>query len=119
MWRDFGIDEKKLETVHYRELCKAIIKEVNEINKNWRNGNHKNIKEKCDSIDFRSVVIGKDRITDFTCDDSVQDGEKTITFRSRINLVVQRRTAMPAVSFAVTNTEIVVRDCCSIKIICD
>ena len=108
MWRDFGIDEKKLETVHYRGLCKAIIKEVNETDRNWRNGNHKDFKEKCDSIYLGSGVVGKDWIVDFDYNYQIWDQEKTITFRSRMNVVAQRRVVVPAGSSVVTNTEIVV-----------
>ena len=110
VWWDLGVDEKKLETVHNRELCKTITKEVNEIANNWRNGKFKINKineEPCYAINFADLVIGKSWIADFIYDDWDCDGEKTITFRNRTNLD-QHCIVIPAGSLAVTNAEIVV-----------
>ena len=103
------MDEKKLESVNYRELCQAIIQELNEIERNWRNGKFKKIKKKwnLNSSDFQHVVIGKDWIA---CIDNEpwSTGEKKINFHSRTSLVVQRRVSIPRNSFAVMNTKIIV-----------
>jgi hypothetical protein len=39
VWWDFGVDENRLQAVHYRGLYKTIDQEVNEIERNWRTGN--------------------------------------------------------------------------------
>ena len=107
VWWDLGVDEKKLETVHYRELCKTITKEVNEIANNWRNGKFKINEEPCYAINFADLVIGKNWIADFIYDDWDCDGEKTITFLNRTSLD-QHCIVIPAGSLSVTNAEIVV-----------
>jgi F-box-like len=108
VWWHFGIDEKKLETAHYRELCKTIIKEVNETDNNWRTGNFKKTEETCYSINFAHVVIGKDWIANYDYNYRFRDDEKMITFRNRTS-VDQHCVVIPDGFFAVTNAEIVVR----------
>ena len=56
-WRDIvrilGVDVKKLETVHYRSLCRGIIHELKPNVRNWRNGKFKEI-VKCTSKEIRA-----------------------------------------------------------------
>ena len=70
------MDEKKLETVHYRELCKAIMKEVNEIDNNWRKRNFELIEDKGGYMYSTPFKIKDDRLADFNYCDWVWDGEK-------------------------------------------
>jgi F-box-like len=66
LWRHvflaIGMNLKKLETVNYRVLCKAIIQELHEIDNNWRTGSFKITKQEWYSNNFPRVVIGKDWI---------------------------------------------------------
>jgi F-box-like len=39
--RTFGVDVKKLQTVHYKSLCRTIVQELKQIEQNWRTGNCK------------------------------------------------------------------------------
>jgi F-box-like len=41
VWRDFGVNEENLQSLHYRGICRVIIREMNKIDNNWRNGNFK------------------------------------------------------------------------------
>ena len=52
VWWDFGEDEKKLQTVHYRGLCKVIIQEVKKLDANLRNGNFKRSSKDLNSADY-------------------------------------------------------------------
>ena len=49
LWRsvlqNFGVDVNKLENVHYRGLCRAILRQLNKINRNWRTGNFEEVEE--------------------------------------------------------------------------
>ena len=110
VWRNFRVDEENLETVHYRELCRAIIKKVNEIDNNWRNGNYKIIEKQLDleSYKFPHVVIGKDWIANVDYGDWLLRSVKKILFCNRMNLVVQHCIVIPRGAFPVTNAEIVV-----------
>ena len=57
-WRrvlqNFDVDVDKLETVHYRGLCRTITRQLKEIDRNWRTGKFKEIEEK--AINGRQVV---------------------------------------------------------------
>ena len=107
MFRAIEMNEKKLETVNYRELCKAIIQELHEIERNWRTGNYKIITEKWYSDRFLHVVVGRDWIAKLDNYYSA-GGVKNITFHSRTSMVCQSFISIPDGSSAVTNTEIVV-----------
>jgi F-box-like len=93
VWREFGLEERNMQIGHYREVCKAIIQEMNELDNNWRTGNYKIIKKKCTLRNSSHFVIGKDFLADF-CNDS-WSGQWGITFRSRATMDVQHYVRIP------------------------
>jgi F-box-like len=107
MFRDFGMEEKNLETLNYRALCKAIIQELNKIENNWRTGNYKISTNEFYSGSISRVVIGKDWIAKLYCNGLTGHVEK-ITIHSRTSMVVECCIVIPLGSFAVTNAKIVV-----------
>jgi F-box-like len=108
VWWELGVDERKLETVHYRELCKAIMKEVNEIDNNWRKRNFELIEDKGGYVYSTPSKIRDDRLADFNYCDWVWDGGKKdkLKFHNRTSMSL-RCIVIPDESFAVTNTDIV------------
>jgi F-box-like len=45
VWQNLRVNVDKLEIVHYRGLCRAIVRHLNKINRNWRTGIFKEIEE--------------------------------------------------------------------------
>jgi hypothetical protein len=107
MWRDSGVDEKKLQTVNYRGLCKVMINEVNKLDNNWRTGNFKRSSKSVYSSYGSSGTIGDHCISLSFRDGSWCHGNMFIFFH-RTNLEVQSLIVIPDGLFAVTNAEIVV-----------
>ena len=108
VWRDFGVDEKNLDAVHYRRICKAIIREWNEIYRNWRKGNF-NVTSK-QFVQFANrthVTIGNDLIA-LKFDHCWNDENDKYELLHRTSLEVITEVEITNGWFAVTNTEIVV-----------
>ena len=108
-WRDivrlFGVDVKKLETVHYRSLCRGIHREEKQTDRNWRTGNFKNNSPTNFLEDIAEITVWGDRIAVYSW------------YQSMTNLMyLVHRTSLEEISSieihedfcAVTNTEIVV-----------
>ena len=97
-----------METVHYRGLGKAIMREVNEIDNNWLTGNYKKIKTKGGDIST-NFITRMDYLADFNyCEWVWNDNRKEkLEFHTRTS-ITQCCIVVPDGSFAVTNTEIVV-----------
>jgi F-box-like len=105
-WRNvvriFRVDVEKLATVHHRSLCRAIIEELKQIDRNWRTGN---FKRTCSTDSFENIsdiIVLGDRIAVYS-----SSGSK-MTIVHRTSLQVISSVKIPDGSFAVTNTEIVV-----------
>jgi F-box-like len=109
VWWDSGIDEKKLETVHYRGLCKAIIQEVNEIDNNWRTGKFQKTKENYDFMNLAHFTVKKVFLADFDYREWVwkHGRREELKFYNQTSMS-ECCIVIPRGSFAVTNTEIVV-----------
>ena len=112
---DLGVDETKLETVHYRELCKAIIQEVNNLDGNWRTGNcEKRTKDLNFYWSAKHIIIGKNCIArygkrdDYPLEEQLWHDKMEVRFLHRTNLEVQSCINLPDGSLAATNAEIVV-----------
>jgi F-box-like len=107
-WRNilriFGIDVEKLQTVHYRSLCRAIIQEQNQIDRNWRTGNVK--KSSRAHLQSSVVTIGDNHIAGYYYD--YQHRAMMLEFVHRTNLEVKSSIEIPRGSSVVTNAEIAV-----------
>ena len=66
LWRSFGVDKTKLPSGHYRGLCKALIHEINEIDRNWRHGNFKKTSNRTNFLFGSRVTIGNDCIVRYS-----------------------------------------------------
>ena len=108
--RSFGVDVKKLETVNYRSLCRAIIHERKQVDRNWRSGNFKKISVAGDfCFEFCSphVTFGDDRnAVNLESDDTSLDFLQIV---HRSNLQVISSMEIRDGSSAVSNTEIIIR----------
>ena len=106
-WRNvlriFGVDVEKLETVHYRSLCRAIIEELKQIGRNWRSGNFKKTCKETGVRLFTDATIGDDRIV-FSMYDH-QHMRTVSVFTNKTSL--QRTSFLESGDYhTVTNTEI-------------
>jgi F-box-like len=104
LWRNFDDDENKLQTVNYRGVCRAIMRELKLIDRNWRTGNFKKTSEKVDSLHNANVVFGFDYI-------ALEDyrGHKSkLKFHHRSSLKLKSFIVIPRGSSATTNAEIAV-----------
>ena len=108
VWWDFGEDEKKLQTVHYRGLCKVIIQEVKKLDANWRNGNFKRSSKDLNSADYNLDGRNGNHCFALYCA-SLHRNCISLKFFHRTTLEVQSSIDIPFYSSAVTNTEIVVK----------
>ena len=107
VWRKFVTDKKKLQSVHYRGLCKVMIQEVNKLDNNWRTGNFKKSSKIVYSLYGSDFIIGNHCIALRTMFDN-WGLIMRLNFVHRTNLEVQSFIDIPDGSLAVTNTEIVV-----------
>jgi F-box-like len=102
-WRDFGVDEKKLQSANYRGICKTIIQELKKIYNNWRDGNFKKTSDQVVHWSTSYGTIGKNCIA-FTA-----TNYKKCLFFHRTSLKMKDFICSPQWdSFAACNTEIVV-----------
>jgi F-box-like len=106
LWRSFGVDETKLPSGHYRGLCRALIHEMNEADRNWRNGNFRTTFNSYDSSLSSNVSIGNDWIVCHSY--NYLEREDTLEFFDQCSPEVKSSLCIPRGSSAVTNTEIVV-----------
>ena len=108
-WRDIvrilGVDVKKLETVHYRSLCRGIIHELKPNVRNWRNGKFQETSSTRYFKNISDIAVWGDRIAVYSWS---KDSRQTFDFLNRTSLQVISSMKIPDESFAVTNTEIVV-----------
>jgi F-box-like len=112
-WRNvlriFGISVEKLETVHYRSLCRAIIEELKQIGRNWRAGN---FKKTCTEAGVRfctDVTIGDDRIAIYLYTYQHMMTVSMLLFTNKTRLQrIGLEIELPGEYRTVTNTEIVV-----------
>ena len=111
-WRNvlriFGVDVDKLETVHYRSLCRAIIEELKHIDQNWQTGNFKKTCVTTLLETISNATIWDNCIVLYSQNKSSGVNEMTFGFFHQKNLEVTSSIEIPNGSFAVTNTEIVV-----------
>jgi hypothetical protein len=108
MWRIFGVDESKLPSGHYRELCRALIHELNETDRNWRNGNFKTTSNRIDLLDSH-VTIGNDCIVRHSNVTYCKRHRRTkLDFFHGSSPKPRSSLLIPDGWFAVTNTDIVV-----------
>jgi F-box-like len=106
VWRDFGVDERNLDAVHYRRICMAIIREWNEIYRNWRKGKFYATSKSVQYANRSHVTIGNDLIALIFYHYRID--EKEFEFLHRKSLEVISSMEITDRSFVVTNTEIVV-----------
>ena len=106
LWRSFGVDETKMPSGRYRGLCRALIRVMNETDRNWRNGNFKTKLYSYDSPFRSNVTIGNDCIASYS--DYYFEHENTIKFFDQCSPEAKSRVRVPRGSSAVTNTEIAV-----------
>jgi F-box-like len=103
LWRrvlqNFGVKFDNLETVYYRALCRAIIRQLNEIYGNWRTGNFKKFVE---SNLYQIATVEDDCVVCYFM------AQKFLLFFERRSQKFTGAVKIPLGSFAVTNTEIVV-----------
>jgi F-box-like len=108
-WRDivqiYGVDVEKMETVHYRSLCRAIGQELKPNVRNWRTGNFKKTSSKNVFKNISDITVWGDRIAVYSCN---KNSGQTFDFLHRTSLEVISSMKIPDKSSAVTNTEIVV-----------
>jgi F-box-like len=108
-WRNivriFGVDVEKLKTVHYRSLCRAIIEEQKQIDRNWRSGKFKKTSPTYPFGSVLDITVWGDHIA--AC--SFVGVEMTCNLVHRTSLEVISSVKIPRESVAVTNTEIVVQ----------
>ena len=107
VWREFGTDNKKLQSVHYRGLCKVMIQQVNKLDNNWRTGNFKKFSKRINSSYSSDVIIGNHCIALYSLVSS-WNNVRRLNLVHRTNLEVQSFIDIPDGASAVTNTEIVV-----------
>ena len=111
-WRDIvrilGVDVKKLETVHYRSLCRGIHREEKQTDRNWRTGNFKKTCVTTLLENISNATIWDDCIVLYSQNKSSGVNEMTFGFFHQKSLEVTSSIEIPNGSFAVTNTEIVV-----------
>ena len=107
VWREFGTDNKKLQSVHYRGLCKVMIQQVNKLDNNWRTGNFKKSSKRVHSSYSSDVIIGNHCIALYSLGSS-WNNVRRLNLVHRTNLEVQSFIDIPDGASAVTNTEIVV-----------
>ena len=83
-WRrvlqNFDVDVDKLETVHYRGLCRTITRHLKEIDRNWRTGNFKEIEETA-LYDRQVVSVENDCVFTFRN----MENQKNLFFYDRRN----------------------------------
>ena len=109
LWRsvlqNFGVDVNKLENVHYRGLCRAILRQLNKINRNWRTGNFEQVEEK--SLYDRKIYSVTNDFIVIISSVTNRSYDKEFLFFDRRS---QRFTGsvIPVGWRGVTNTEIVV-----------
>jgi F-box-like len=109
LWRSFGVDETKVPSGHYRGLCKSLIHELNETDRNWRNGNFTTTFNNYNASTYSHVTIGNDCIAcRYYSIYMIFNHEKTFEFFDQCSPEVKSRVRIPHGSSAVTNTEIVV-----------
>jgi F-box-like len=106
VWRDFGVNEKNLDVLKYRRICKDIIQELNEIDNNWRTGNFNVTSKGFYSAEFSIFTIGNDFIVHISCQDWSDEKQYVILHRTSLEVISSMK--IPGGSFAVTNTNIVV-----------
>jgi F-box-like len=122
-WRNilrfFGVDVKKLETVHYRGLGRAISQELKQVDRNWRNGNFKKISVTADfCFQYCSpyVTFGDDRNAVYLASYDMSLDLLQIVHRTSLQLISSMEIRDG--SSAVSNAEIIVRwDTKNIKIL--
>ena len=114
--RNFVPDENKLQTEHYKSLCRAIVQEQKQVDRNWRTGNFKKTSENVDSFDFAQVVIGYDYIAlenysrpeDYYGFEGYERPRNRIRFLHRSSLNMKSCIFIPDGWSATTNAEIAV-----------
>jgi F-box-like len=106
LW-DLGVDEKKLQTVHYIELCKVIIQEVKKLDANWRTGNFKKSSKNLDFVVYHYDGRNGNHCFALYCS-GWSSRDISLKFFDRTSLEVQSSIDIPFYLSAVTNTEIVV-----------
>jgi F-box-like len=103
--RNFGVGVDNLETVHYRGLCRAICRQIKETDRNWRAGNFKIGADEILEAD-KVVTLEDDCVVYKFC--RMFPSPITLTFFDRRSFKFTGATRIPAMSFAVTNAQIVV-----------
>ena len=107
IWRrvlhNFEVQVDKLETVRYRGLCRAIIQQLSEIDRNWRTGNFEQIEEKS-LFDRTIVTVANDCVVSI----SNKERYEKLRFFDRRSKKFIGSTKIPLEWLYVTNTEIVV-----------
>jgi F-box-like len=122
LWRQvlpyFEVNVDKLETVHYRGLCRTIINQSLEIDRNWRTGKFKEIGVTTTAPNGQNIVtVTNDYVVSLLDSETFSDEKKLIFFDRR-----SQRTAgctiIPLGWFVGTNVQIVVlRDIKNIQIL--
>jgi hypothetical protein len=102
--RTFVPDENKLQTAHCRSLCRAIIQELKELDRNWRTGNCKKYSGKVYSSHRAHVVIG----CDYIALEDYWGYRKKLRFHHRSSLEQKSLMVIPDEWSTTTNAEIVV-----------
>ena len=100
------MDETKMPSGRYRGLCRALIRVMNETDRNWCNGNFKTKLYSYDSPFRSNVTIGNNCIASYS--DYYFEHENTIKFFDQCSPEAKSRVRVPRGSSAVTNTEIAV-----------
>jgi F-box-like len=103
-WRNFVPDKNKLQTTHCRSLCRAIIQELKQIDRNWRSGNYKKSSGKIDSLHYAHVVIG----CDYIAIEDYRGHKNKLKFHHRSNLKLKSFIVITRGWSATTNAEIAV-----------
>ena len=104
VWPNFVPDENELQTGHCRSLCRAIIRELKQIDRNWRTGNYKKTSRKVDSLHNAHVVIG----CDYIALEDYRGHKSKLKFHHRSNLKLKSFIVIPQRWSATTNAEIAV-----------
>jgi F-box-like len=109
-WRNFVPDENKLQTAHCRSLCRAIIQDLKQVDRNWRTGNFKKTSRKVDS--FNNEYTDYDMYFVIGCDyialDSYGEYKDNLKFLHRSSLKLKSFIVIPGGWAATTNAEIAV-----------
>ena len=101
LWRNFVPDKNKLQTAHHRSLCRAIIHELKQIDRNWRTGNYKKSSGKVDSLSNVRVVIG----CDYIALEDYRGHKSKLKFHHRSSLKLKSFIVIPREWHATTNAE--------------